>query len=181
MNRKDQILQKLRTEFRDDFIKDTKIIKLVNNFYQKALYNLEIAQMLVYFSEDKDFKIKYKLRESLRAYDWTVIVAYYAMFHIAQSAIAKKGYKCKTHETVVLALDYLYSIDGKLEKDFLDMINKAKELEQEYVNMLRKSRELRVSASYDVSAEFSKEQALIQIENAKKFVNRLGLIIKDKG
>lgn len=61
-------------------------------------------------------------KESLRNkdYKWTVVQAYYSIFHAAKALVLKKGYREKSHYCLIIALKELYIRQGMLDQEMVD-------------------------------------------------------------
>jgi uncharacterized protein (UPF0332 family) len=94
-------------------------------------------------------------------YKWSIIQAYYAMFHAARALIYSQGYREKSHYCLAIALRSLFvdegAMDAKLARDFLNAMN------------------LREAADYE--AEFSKSGAKAVIASAEKFIEKATAIL----
>ena len=61
----------------------------------------------------RNFKLLVLKKEDLAMYDWVIEMFYYGMYDLATAAIAKEGFRCTTHYTTRLTLEYLFCIKGK--------------------------------------------------------------------
>ncbi len=100
-----------------------------------------------------------------------MIQAYYAMYVAASATLAAISYKSKNHTATVPALETFFVKKQLLEKDYLDMIEKA-QLEKKYVDDLNLARDRREIAQYSVTKETTRRIAEEIKEDAYKFVER---------
>lgn len=98
-------------------------------------------------------------------YKWSILQAYYAMFHATRALVYSKGYREKSHHCLSVALKALFIDDGKLDagsgRDFLNAMN------------------LREAADYD--AQFSEAGAKAVITAAEKFINQVKIVLQTQG
>ena len=156
--------------------KDITVKHLAAKHMEKAGLNLVVANLLWNISEDEKLKKIHGLNSNFRCYESVIESAYYAMYHAAMAALAKIGYRVRSHEAAVWALYYYYVHEGILEERLVDMLDKAKSLKEEYVDMLAKGRQTRRTAAYEVS-QMSRDLAEEMLSGAKKFVKKLGEIV----
>jgi uncharacterized protein (UPF0332 family) len=99
-----------------------------------------------------------------KRYKWSIIQAYYAMFHAARALLYSRGYREKSHYCLSIAMKSLFIEEGKLDsqtgRDFLNAMN------------------LRQAADYE--AEFSMDGARAVIESATKFIEKAKEILSPK-
>ncbi len=105
-------------------------------------------------------------------YHWLIITSYYAMYHAATAAIAKKKIKSESHIATITALARHYATGEELELDFV------KALEFIYITYIESGRESRRGAQYNVDKDYSKEEAYEVFENAGKFVKRIDKLLE---
>ncbi len=85
--------------------------------------------------------------------------SYYAMFHAARSLLALDKFDSKKHTGVISFFNQHYIKTGKIEP--------------EYSNILTAAFKIRNKSDYDDFYIAVREDAQIQLENAKKFLKRL--------
>ena len=143
-------------KFQENCEKRNKFIQGNREFYKKHLK-----------------KAKHDLYRAVREFedqcwDWTVIKAYYAIHHAANSLLLrKKGFFCKDHSCLITALkhynlipDNLFSELTELHESFSDILG------------LDLTFQLRKLGQYDVNEweNIKKEDSELIISIAKKFV-----------
>lgn len=156
--------------------KDVTVKHLAGKHMGKAGFNLVVANLLWNISEDEKLKKVHDLSPNFKCYESVIESAYYAMYHAAMGALAKIGYRVRSHEAAVWALYYYYVHEGILEERLVDMLDKARSLKEEYVDMLAKGRQTRRIAAYEVS-QMSRDLAEELLSSAKRFVNRLNDLV----
>lgn len=65
-----------------------------------------------------------------KAFKWSTIQSYYAMFHTARALIYAKGYREKSHYCLRIALEELYVASGDLPMHIIDAFQVGKELRE---------------------------------------------------
>ncbi len=111
---------------------------------------------------EKEFReAEFDLRKAKDAFDeknykWSIIMAYYSMFHAARSTLFALGLKEKRHFAIGVVLE--------------DLVRQGK-LEEIYVNYFNSAMESREGADYRY--EYSSEIAKDILEMAEKFIRRM--------
>ncbi len=159
--------------------KKANIIYLAKQHLTKAKHNLNWARASLLLSTDKKSKERLKLEEKEEGYDWVITQSYYSMYHVTLGVLAKINIKCANHEAARYALYAHYVKTGLLKEEYMEIINRARELEWEYVEKLEEAKETRVKASYHTRATFSRGQAEKILEDGVMFINRLAEIIEE--
>ncbi len=102
-------------------------------------------------------------------FDWTVVTAYYSMYHAVLAALWLIGLDARSHECAVSAFESFYAKKRKVDSEYLEYLKRAKALGEKYLESLEKVRTLRVQASYGIG-EIKSTDALFARTNAKDFV-----------
>lgn len=123
-----------------------KDIKLVDKEIKESVYDLERAQ--------KTFKEE--------DYKWSIVKAYYSMFHAARALLFNQGLREKRHFAIVIVLEEL---------------NKKGKIEMKYVNEFKVMIESREDADYHYT--YSKAIAEESLEIAKQFIERIRKYLKE--
>ena len=113
---------------------------LAEKEFKEADYDIESARNAF---EEKDYK-------------WTIVKAYYSVFHSAKAIMFLLGYREKSHFAV---------------GQFLDMLSKDGKLENRYANDFKAAMSARQGADYHY--DYSKEKAGQIISLAEEFVDRM--------
>lgn len=116
--------------------------------------------------------------------DWTVITAYYAMYHSALALLAKIGLESKDHATTVAILEYFFG--EQISKELISKFNQLKErkdkigavtIEGRYINYLWKVKRARETVQYGVSINYKEKDSVAN--NARDFVSKIKLVISE--
>ncbi len=99
------------------------------------------------------------------SYRTSLIASYLAMFHSARALLFRDGWREKSHFCVARFLEEFYVKTGKLE--------------QEWVDLLDRMRELRHADQYDVSYSPT-EEAEEALKLAKQFVEKIRRILENQ-
>ena len=99
--------------------------------------------------------------EALKA---SLYSSYMAMFHASRAVLYRDGLREKSHYCIARYLEAEYVEKGKLEK--------------EWVELLDFQRETRHSTQYDVAFQASEDDDSKAIDSAKRFVKRIGELLK---
>ena len=156
-----------KTERSFSFYIDKGIIKseketdyLSKSHLKKAEYNFKFINFL---EENKSF------------YDWIIVGCYYTIYHCALALISKKGYSSKNHLATLCALIKFYY--GRLNKEDIKLVS-ISSLEKEEVTYFVYAKEKRETASYGVSEEFNKNEAIDLKEKTIQFLNKTREILE---
>ena len=133
---------------------------LSNSHLKKAEYNLKFINFL---EKNKSF------------YDWIIVGCYYTIYHCALALISKKGYSSKNHLATLCALIKFYY--GKLDKEDIKLVSESS-LEKEEVSYFVYAKEKRETASYEISEEFNKTEAIDLKEKTIQFLNKTREILE---
>jgi len=163
----------LEFEREDQFGRAPGIGRLAPNFLERARHNLVLANAIYRISEEREAKGAVRIDPAFTAYDWVIIAGYYAMYHASLSCLAKIGFKSESHAATVMAMEYFFvHKQKKLEKEYADLLGRAKGLEEQYVRMIWRIKERRETAQYQVDKDVSKRAAEEVLEDATRFVQR---------
>lgn len=141
----------------NEFEKCRKKRKLVKISYAEELIELEILEA------QKDLAI---CRESFhnKHYKWSIIQAYYAMFHAGKALLLSKGYREKSHYCLCVGLRHLFVESNLLPSTMIEALSLAKALRE----------------AADYRGEYSKETAEDVVENAGLLVQKATEILKHR-
>src|SRR3989338_9889291 len=98
----------------DDFLRKKQLFvseehkKLEKPFMNKSRKNFSIANLLSKISEQDELKKLLALASDFEMHDWVIIISYYSMYTSALSALAKLGFKSKSHAATIAVLEYAY-------------------------------------------------------------------------
>jgi len=118
----------------------------------------------------------------LRHEDWTVITAYYAMYHSALALLAKIGLDSKDHATTASILEYFFGehISKELIREF-DQLKERKDkieavkIEEKYIDYLWRVKRARETVQYGVSISYKEKDVIVS--NAREFVSKMKLVV----
>lgn len=127
-----------------------------------------------------------KARNNLRAmrlmfredlFDWTVICGYYAMYHSVLAALFYIGLEALAHHCALAAFREFYVERGKVKPEYIQYIEKAKQLEKKYADTLEEARKDRVVVQYGVEV-LTNEDAEWILEDTEDFVSKIEEILE---
>jgi uncharacterized protein (UPF0332 family) len=111
-------------------------------------------------------------------FDWAIICGYYAMYHAVLAALYKLGIRAFAHYCAIAAFREFYIERGKVDRQYMDYIKRAKQLERKYAETLEKAQEIRVIEQYGVEV-ITNEEAEWIIEDAKDFVLKIEEVLAE--
>ena len=152
----------------NDLRESTKVKKYLSRAKDDYLYANATKALI------ENDKIKSQLglpSEFQNVYHWLIIQSYYAMYHAATAAVAKKKIKCDSHIATITALAKHYLAENDIELSFL------KTLEYVYITYIESGRESRRGAQYNVDSQYTKKEAYEVFENAGKFIKKISDMI----
>lgn len=144
-----------------EMIKSEKEINYLSKSHlKKAEYNLKFINFL---EKNESF------------YDWIIIGCYYTIYHCALALITRKGYSSKNHLATLCSLIKFYY--GDLNKEEIKLVSKSS-LEKEEVSYFVYAKNKRETASYGISEEFNKKEAIDLKEKTIQFLNKTREILE---
>ncbi len=162
------------------WLKDSKRAQSSFDFYiSKELIRLEkeknyLSRSHLKKAED-NFKFVNFLEKNNVFYNWMIVGCYYTIYHCALSLITKKGYSSKNHLATLCALIKFYY--GKLSEDDIKLVS-ISSFEKEEVSYFVYAKEKREIASYGVSEEFNKVEAIDLKDKTIQFLNKTREILE---
>jgi len=160
-----------------------KVAVLISLMVKKANNNLKFAKIALKISDSKDIKETLGLSEHDSFYDWVIITAYYAMFHIAHALLATKEIKIgkiRAHEATLYALAKYFIINKELEDELFLMYEDAEAKAEELFNSLSDEKEKRGQFTYERLPKANRLPAEESIKNATRFVRDIETILKKR-
>ncbi|MEK6951543.1 MAG: hypothetical protein AABX29_00855, partial [Nanoarchaeota archaeon] len=113
-DRKEVLKRKIERYLKKEQIfKSDEHKRLEKPFLAKARKNFTVGNLLFSISEHEDIKKMINLASDFEAYDWVIIVSYYAMYTSALAALAKLGFKSKSHAATITVLEHHYVNESK--------------------------------------------------------------------
>ena len=166
-----------------NFSRLVKLIKPSKSFLTKSRKNFTVANLLFKISEQEDIRKLLNLASDFEMYDWVIIVSYYAMYTSALSALAKLGFKSKSHAATIAVLERHYIPEkeekkGKIlgQKDIHKLV-KAHAMSEQLIIKLIKTKTKRESAQYDATSSITKEIAKTSLDDADEFITKVEEIL----
>lgn len=160
-----------------------KVSALISLMVKKANNNLKFARVALKISNNNEVKESLGLNEHDSFYDWVIITAYYAMFHIAHALLATKGIKIgriRVHEATLYALARYFMLNKELEDELFLMYEDAEAKAEELFNSLADEREKRGQFTYERLPKANKIPAEESIKKASQFVKDIETILKKR-
>ncbi len=163
---------------KEQLLKNQEHIKLEKPFLTKARKNFTVAKLLFKISEQEDLKKVLALASDFNSYDWVIIVSYYSMYVSALAALARLGFKSKSHAATIVVLEHYYVHQQKnLEAKHIQQLTKAYILSEELINKLIQTKTRRETAQYDATPAISRENAVSALSDAEEFITKIEEIL----
>ncbi len=159
--------------YKEQLLKNQEYTKLEKSFLVKSRKNFTIANLLFNISEKDDFKGLLNLPQGFEAYEWVIISSYYSMYTAALAALAKLGFKSKSHAATIAVLEHDYVHRGNLESKHIHKLSKAYEISEELITKLIQTKNKREAAQYDATPAISRENAKTALEDADEFITKI--------
>lgn len=145
----------------------------ITNFYESCEKRHKFVEGIKDHAEKHLRKAKHDLSRAIREFedkcwDWTIIKAYYAVFHVGNFLLLKnKGFFCKDHSCLLIALEHHELISKELYKELSDIHEKLSGIFGFDLTF-----QLRKLGQYDVYEweKITQDDARLIILIAKKFV-----------
>lgn len=174
MKRIDFLKRKIARYLRkEQLLKKQEYTKLEKPFLIKARKNYTLANIMFKISEQNNFKKALALPESFETYEWVIIVSYYSMYMSALAALAKLGFKSKSHAATIAVLERHCVRKDKLEAKHVNTLSKAYALSENLITKLIKNKTRRETAQYDATPAISREIAKTALSDAEEFVTKV--------
>jgi len=167
---------------KEQLFKSEEHKKLEKPFTTKARKNFSIANLLFKISEQDDLKKLLALASDFEMHDWVIIVSYYSMYTSALSALAKLGFKSKSHAATIAVLEYVYVNENKeasknLEEKDIHKLTKAYVISEQLITKLIQTKTNRETAQYDATPAITKEMAKTALNDADEFISKIEEVI----
>lgn len=158
-------------EINENIFNETRKVRL---YLARSQDDYLLAQAVKKVMENPDLRDNLNLpKDYQNIYHWLIIISYYAMYHSATAAIAKKNIKCESHEATIAGLAKHYGTAEELEFSFI------KTLHVTYIDYIASGREKRRGAQYNVDEEYAISDALEVFDNAGKFIKRIQQLLDE--
>jgi uncharacterized protein (UPF0332 family) len=189
MKRIDFLKRKIRNYLKkEQLFKDTENKKLEKPFLTKSRKNFTVANLLFKISDKEDVRKLLNLASDFEMFDWVIIIAYYAMYTSALAALAKLGFKSKSHAATITILERYYIPQKEDKKDSKDRTKtleqkdihklvKAHALSEQLITKLLQTKSRRETAQYDATPLITKEMAKTSLDDADEFISKIEEIL----
>ena len=159
---------------KEQLLKNEEYTKLEKPFLKKARKNFTVANLMFKISEQDEFKKALSLSQDFETYEWVIVVSYYSMYVSALAALARQGFKSKSHTATILVLEHYYVHQQKnLEAKHIQQLTKAYTLSEDLINKLIQTKTKRETAQYDATPGISRENADSALEDADEFITKI--------
>ena len=163
---------------KEQLLKNEEYKKLEKPYITKARKNFTVANLMNNISDQEELRKMLNLATDFEMYDWVIIVSYYAMYTSALSALAKLGFKSKSHAATITVLELNYVNDqnknGKnLETKDIHKLTKAYTLSEQLIIKLMQTKTNRETAHYDATPSITKEMAQTALSDADEFITKI--------
>jgi len=95
------------------------------------------------------------------------------MYTSALAALAKLGFKSKSHAATIAVLENRYVREEKLETKHVNKLSKAYTLSEKLITKLIKTKTKRETAQYDATPAISREMARTALSDADEFITKV--------
>lgn len=179
MKRNEMLKRKIEAYLKkEQLLKNQDNTKLEKPFLAKARKNFTVANLLFRISEQEELKKALTLAYGFEMHDWVIIISYYSMYTSALAALAKLGFKSKSHAATIAALEYYYVQNGNiLEAEHIQKLTKAYEVSKELITKLIESKTKRETAQYEATPSISRENAKTALEDTEDFITKIEEIL----
>lgn len=187
MKKKGKVLKRKIDRYlkKEQLFKDDEHKKLEKPFLTKSRKNFAVANLLFKISEQEDMRRLLSLASDFEMYDWAIIVSYYSMYTSALAALAKIGFKSKSHAATITVLEHHYLPREKdqnnnnkaLEQKDIHKLVKAYAISEQLITKLIQTKTKRETAQYDATPSITKEMAKTSLEDADEFITKIEEIL----
>ena len=159
---------------KEQLLKKEEYTQLEKSFLKKARKNFTIANLMFKISEQDEFKKTLALSKDFETYEWVIVVSYYSMYVSALAALAKLGFKSKSHSATIIVLEQYYVHKQKnLEAKHIQQLTKAYALSEDLINKLIRTKTKRETAQYEATPGISRENAVSALEDTEEFITKV--------
>jgi len=169
---------------KEQLFKNEEHKKLEKPFLTKSRKNFAVANLIFKISESEDMRKPLNLTSDFEMYDWVIVVSYYAMYTSALAALAKLGFKSKSHAATITVLEHHYipeekdKTNGKaLEQKDIHKLVKAYAISEQLVTKLIQTKTKRETAQYDATPSITREMAKTSLDDADEFITKIEEIL----
>jgi len=186
MKKRSEILKRKIDRYlrKEQLFKNEEHKKLEKPFLTKSRKNFSVANLLFKISEQEDIRKLLNLASDFEMYDWVIIVSYYAMYTSALAALAKLGFKSKSHAATITVLEHHYIPEKKnknngkeLEQKDIHKLVKAYAISEQLITKLIQTKTKRETAQYDATPSITREMAKTSLDDADEFITKIEEIL----
>ncbi len=186
MKKRSEVLKRKIDRYlrKEQLFKDEEHKKLEKPFLTKSRKNFSVANLLFKISEQEDLRKLLSLASDFEMYDWVIIVSYYSMYTSALAALAKLGFKSKSHAATITVLEHHYIPEEKdknngkvLEQKDIHKLVKAYAISEQLITKLIQTKTRRETAQYDATPSITREMAKISLDDANEFITKIEEIL----
>ncbi len=164
---------------KEQLLKDQEYTRIEKLFITKARKNFGLARLILNISDQEELKKGLTLSSEFETYEWVIIVSYYAMYVSALAALARLGFKSKSHAATIAILEYHHLHQKKnLDAKHIHQLTKAHALHEDLINKLIQTKTRREVAQYEATPAISKENATSALEDAEEFITKIEEILE---
>ncbi|MBR9690051.1 HEPN domain-containing protein [Candidatus Woesearchaeota archaeon] len=175
---------------KEQLFKEDEHKKLEKPFLTKSRKNFTVANLLFKISEKEDMRKLLNLTSDFEMFDWVIIVSYYAIYTSALAALAKLGFKSRSHAATITVLKchYIPKRDDKkkdreedktkiLEQKDIHKLVKAHAMSKQLITKLIQTKTRRETAQYGATPSITKEMAKTSLDDADEFITKIEEIL----
>lgn len=169
---------------KEQIFKDEEHKNLEKPFLAKSRKNFSVANLLFKISEQENVRKLLNLASDFETYDWVIIASYYAMYTSALAALAKLGFKSKSHAATITILEHHYIPEKKdksngktLEQKDIHTLVKAYAISEQIITKLIQTKIKRETAQYDATPSITREMAKSSLNDADEFIAKIEEIL----
>jgi uncharacterized protein (UPF0332 family) len=169
---------------KEQLFKDEEYKKLERSYQAKARKSFTVANLQFKISDEENVKKMLNLTSEFEMFDWVIIAAYYAMYTSALAALAKLGFKSKSHAATIAILQHYYleqkeNMDKtkRLEQNDIHKLVKAHAMSEQFIAKLIQTKSRRETAQYDATPSITKEMAKTSLNDADEFITKIEEIL----
>ncbi len=184
MKNRGEVLRKKIDRYlrKEQLFQDEEHKKLEKAFLTKSRKNFTVANLIFKISEQEGIRKLLSLASDFEMYDWVIIVSYYAMYTSALSALAKLGFKSKSHAATITVLEHHYVNGSKdngksLEQKDIHKLVKAYAISEQLITKLIQTKTKRETAQYDATPSITKENAKTALHDSEEFITKIEEIL----
>ncbi len=163
---------------KEQLLKREEFTVLEKPFLKKARKNFTVANLMFKISKQDEFKKILALSQDFETFEWVIVVSYYSMYVSALAALAKIGFKSKSHAATIAAPEYYYVHQQKnLEVKHLNQLAKAYVLSGDLIDKFIQTKTKRETAQYDATPGISRESAVSALSDTEEFITKIEEIL----